>query len=153
MRITKYRAELNADKHNVLVKEFAVNYPCDTLANPSSIVAMFNSVFGLSRMAEEYVYMLAFNTQFKVLGVFEISHGIVNASFINPREVFIRLLLSGAENFVICHNHPSGICTPSKEDTKMTESLKKCANLMKVQLTDHIIIGDSYYSFKENGLL
>lgn len=153
MRITTYRAELNADRHNVLVKESAVNYPCDKLDNPSSIVAMFNSAFGLSHMAEEYVYMIAFSSAFKVLGVFEISYGNINSSFIGSREVFIRLLLSGTANFVICHNHPSGVCIPSKEDIEITEKLKKCANLMKVQLIDHIIIGDSYYSFKENKLL
>lgn len=153
MRITKYRTELDANRHNILVKESAVNYACESLNNPSAIACMFNTVFGLDRMAEEYVYMTAFNTQFKVLGVFEISHGNVHASPISPREVFIRLLLSGAANFVICHNHPSGLCIPSKEDIEMTDRLKRCADLMGVPLTDHIVIGSSYYSFKENGLL
>lgn len=153
MRITKYRTELDNNRHNVLVKEFAVNYACDRLDNPNAIVTMFNSVFGLNHMAEEYVYMAAFSTQFKVLGVFEISHGKVNASFANPREIFIRLLLSAAASFVICHNHPSGVCTPSEEDIRLTDKLKKCADLIEIQLIDHIIVSDSYYSFKENGLL
>lgn len=153
MRITKYRTELDANRHNILVKESAVNYACDRLDSPSAITGMFNSVFGLNRMAEEYVYMTAFSSAFKVLGVFEISHGNVHASLIRPREVFIRLLLSGAVSFVICHNHPSGVCTPSKEDIEMTDRLKRCAGLMGVPFTDHIIIGSSYYSFKENGLL
>lgn len=153
MRITKYRTELDADRHNVLVKESAVNYACDKLDTPSAIVDMLNSVFGLNHMAEEYAYMIAFSSAFKVLGVFEISHGSVNASFSSPREIFIRLLLSGAVNFVVCHNHPSGDCTPSKEDAMITEKLKRCADLMGVQFIDHIIIGDSYYSFEENRLL
>lgn len=153
MRITKYKAELDVNRHNVLVKEFAVNYACDSLNNPVAIATMFNSVFGLNRMAEEYVYMLSFSTAFKVLGAFEISHGSIRASLISPREIFIRLLLSGAASFMICHNHPSGICIPSGEDIGMTKKLKGCADLMGVQFTDHIIIGDSYYSFKEHGLL
>ena len=153
MRITKYRTELDANRHNVLVKESAVNYACDKLDNPPAIVTMFNSVFGLNRMAEEYVYMTAFSSAFKVLGVFEISHGSVSACFSSPREIFIRLLLSGAASFVVCHNHPSGICSPSEEDIRITKKLEKCADLMGIQFTDHIIIGDSYYSFKESGLL
>ena len=153
MRITKYRTELDANRHNVLVKESAVNYACDSLNNPAAIATMFNSVFELDRMAEEYVYMTTFSSAFKVLGVFEISHGSVSASLISPREVFIRLLLSGAANFVICHNHTSGLCTPSEKDIGMTKRLKRCADLMGIQFTDHIIIGSSYYSFKENKLL
>lgn len=153
MRITKYKTELDTNRHNVLVKEYAVHYACDNLDSPSAIATMFNNVFGLNRMAEEYVYMAAFDTQFKVLGVFEISHGSVNASIIHPREVFIRLLLSGATSFVICHNHPSGLCEPSEEDINMTERLNECADLMGTPLVDHIIIGDSYYSFSEHSLL
>lgn len=153
MRITKYRTELDANRHNVLVKESAVNYACESLNNSAAIATMFNSVFGLDRMAEEYVYMTAFSSAFKVLGVFEISHGSVSASLISPREVFIRLLLSGAANFVICHNHTSGLCTPSEKDIDMTKRLKKCADLMGVRFIDHIIIGDSYYSFQEHKLM
>ncbi len=153
MRITKYRTELDTNRHNVLVKESAVNYACESLDSPSAIVNMFNNVFMLNRMAEEYVYMTAFSTAFQVLGIFEISHGSIRASLISPREIFIRLLLSGAASFVICHNHPSGVCTPSEEDIGMTKRLERCADLMGVQFTDHIIIGNSYYSFKENKLL
>lgn len=153
MRITKYRTELDINRHNILVKESAVNYACDSLNNPAAIATMFNSIFDLNRMAEEYVYMTAFSTAFKVLGVFEISHGSIRASLISPREIFIRLLLSGAASFVICHNHPSGVSIPSEEDIDMTKKLKRCADLMGVQFTDHIIVGDSYYSFQEHKLL
>lgn len=149
MRITKYRTELDANRHNILVKEFAMNYACESLSNPIVIVDMFNSVFKLNCMAEEYVYMVAFSTHFKVLGVFEISHGDADTSILSPREIFIRLLLSGAVSFVICHNHPSGVHTPSKEDIKFTKRLKQCADLMSVQFIDHIIIGEIFYPVRK----
>lgn len=153
MRITKYRTELDTNRHNVLVKESAVNYACESLDNPSAIANMFNDVFRLNRMAEEYVYMLSFSSTYRVLGAFQISHGNINTSIVSSREIFICLLLSGAASFVLCHNHPSGICTPSEKDISVTKKLEKCAKLMEIQFTDHIIIGSSYYSFKENKLL
>ena len=153
MRITKYRAELDSERHNILVKESAVNYACDKLDNPCDIVKMFNSVFGLDHMAEEYVYLVAFSTTYRVLGVFEISHGTVNTTLASPREIFIRLLLSGASRFVICHNHPSGDCKPSCEDVGLTKRLQDCADLMGIKFADHIITGNGYYSFKEYNLL
>ena len=153
MRITKYRAELDTERHNILVKESAVNYACDRLNSPHAIVQMFNSVFNLDHMAEEYVYLAAFSTTYKVLGVFEVSHGTVNTTYASPREIFIRLLLSGASCFVICHNHPSGDCKPSDDDIELTKRLQKCATLMGIMFTDHIIIGSGYYSFKDHNLL
>lgn len=112
MRITKYRTGLDSGRHNVLIKESAVNYVCDRLDSLFVIVQMFNDVFDLSSMAEEYVYLAAFSAAYKVLGIFEVSHGTVRTTTANPREIFIRLLLSGASCFIICHNHPSGDCKP-----------------------------------------
>ncbi|MCI9079855.1 MAG: JAB domain-containing protein [Lachnospiraceae bacterium] len=153
MRITRYKTELDTARHNIIVKESAINYACDKLDSPGVIVKMFNDVFGLNKLAEEYVYLAAFSTAYKVLGVFEVSHGTVDITPANPREIFIRLLLSGASCFVICHNHPSGNCTPSKEDITFTKRLKECSGLMGITFTDHIITGSGYYSFRENSLL
>lgn len=153
MRIIKYQAELDSKRHNILIKESAVNYACDRLDSPPVIVQMFNDVFSLNSMAEEYVYLTAFSTAYKVLGVFEVSHGTVRTTTASPREIFIRLLLSGASCFIICHNHPSGDCKPSDDDIGLTKRLQECASLMGITFTDHIITGDGYYSFKEHGIL
>ena len=74
MRITKYRAELNEDQHNILVKENSCNYPVDYLRNPQAITEMLNSIFQLNRQAEEYVYMIALNTKNKPLGAVSYTH-------------------------------------------------------------------------------
>ena len=154
MRITTYRTELNEDKHNILVKESSHNYTAiENLSSPQKITDMMNSVFRLNKLPEEHLYMLALNTKNKVLGVFEISHGIVNASFCNPREIFIRALLCGASNIVLVHNHPSGDNTPSKEDIHTSKRIAECGKLMGIGLIDSIIVGDDYYSFKEKGMI
>lgn len=153
MRITKYKTELDESRHNVLVKESATNYNADNLNNPELIVNMLNDCFNMNRLAEEHLYLIALNTKTKPLGVFEVSHGTVNASLVNPREIFIRLFLVGASSFVISHNHPSGDCIPSKEDIQITRRLKECADMMGITLLDHIIVGDGYSSLKESGYI
>lgn len=97
MRLTTYKTELNQELHNVLIKENSCNYPCDNLNNPDKIVNMLNTVYRLNRQAEEHLYMLALNTKNKILGVFEVSHGTVNCSICNPRDIFIKALLFGIE--------------------------------------------------------
>jgi len=153
MRITTYKTKLNEDKHNILVKEKSTNYQISGLTSPESIFNMMNNVFDMQNLAEEYLYMIACDSKQKVLGVFEISHGTVNASLISPREVFIRALLCGAVNIILTHNHPSGNSYPSVEDNRATKRIKECGELMGISLLDHIIIGDDFYSFKQEGIM
>lgn len=156
MRITEYRARINKENNlNELVKEKAVNYQADSkqLNSPDAIAEMMKSVFYMNERAEEYVYMLALDTRRKPIGVFEISHGTVNMSMINPREVFVRALLVGAVSIVLIHNHPSGDTTASREDINATKRLSECGKLLGVTLLDHIVIGHDYTSLKANGCL
>ena len=148
MRITSYKTELENGR-TVLVKEKSTNYEICDLAHPSRIADMMRSVFRIDRQSEEYVYAIAVNAKMKPIGVFEISHGVMDACMANPREIFIKLLLCGACHFVLVHNHPSQDVTPSAEDVQVTKRLKECGELLGVSLIDHIIIGQEYYSFHE----
>lgn len=153
MRITKYSTILNSDKHCELVKEKSVNYQYEgNFNNPQLIYNMLCDVFYHDKQTEEYLYLLCFNTKCRLLGVFEVSHGTVNASLCNTREIFQKALLCNASNIVLAHNHPSGSTTPSKEDIQTYKKVKEAANIMGLPLLDNLIIGDSYYSFSENGI-
>ena len=156
MRITKYKAIINKDTSlTELVKDKANNYTLENnrLTNPEAIANMMIDLYQLDIQAEEYVYMIAFDTKQKPLGVFEISHGTVNASVLNPREVYLKALLVGAVNIVLIHNHPSGDNSPSRADIESTKRIKESGNLLGIKLIDHIIIGDDYLSLAEESLL
>jgi len=149
MRVTTYRAELDENQHNILVRESSRNYPGGSVNSPIAIAEMMNTLYGLNRQAEEHIYMLAFTTKSGLLGVFELSHGTVNSALCQPREIFIRALLCGAASVILVHNHPSLDVSPSKEDYAVSERIRKVGALLGVDVTDHIIVGNGYYSFKE----
>lgn len=156
MRITKYDTELQDDYRNVLVKEFSKNYPTDDkLNNPEMISHMMCEIFRADRKAEEHVWVIAFTKKFSLIGIFDVSHGTASASLISTREIFVRLCLCGAVQFVLVHNHPSGDTTPSVEYIKVTERMKEAGQLMDIPCMDHIIIGKNgaYYSFTEHNIL
>lgn len=156
MRITKYDTELQDDYRNVLVKEFSKNYPTeDKLNNPEMISHMMCEIFRADRKAEEHVWVIAFTKKFSLIGIFDVPHGTASASLISTREIFVRLCLCGAVQFVLVHNHPSGDTTPSVEDIKVTERMKEAVQLMDIPCMDHIIIGKNgaYYSFTEHNIL
>lgn len=152
MRIVKYNLELGADRLPVLVKEESRNYTSEMpLNSPDRIVEMLNKLYALERRAEEYVYMLAMDTKCRVLGIFEISHGIIDASFCNPREILIRAMLCGAASIILVHNHPSGDCGPSSTDIETAKKINKACTLIGISLMDSIIIGEhSFFSLKIN---
>jgi len=59
-------------------------------------------------------------------------------------------MIYDATSIIIAHNHPSGKLEPSEEDIKLTEKVKKIAELLDLYLIDHIIITkEDFYSFKE----
>lgn len=150
MRITTYKTEINEDLLPILVKENSCNCQVQSLNSPQAITEMLNTVFRLNKQTEEHLYMLALNTKNKLLGVFELSHGSVDYTICNPRDIFIKALLCGAVGIVLAHNHPSQETTPSKEDIKCYERVKETGEMIGIRLLDSIIVGNDYYSFVEN---
>lgn len=154
MRVNCYLTEMNNDKIPTLVKEKGFNYSSESLTHPDEIAKFMDVAFHLGKRTEEYIYMISFDTKMKINGVFQISHGVVNASLCSPREVYIRALLTGAANIALIHNHPSGVPTPSKDDLLLCKRIKKAGEIIGVSLCDFIIIGDgTFISFLEKGLL
>lgn len=155
MRITEYGLELNDDMHPILIKEQSTNYPSEDrdLSSPQKIVQMCNDIFRMNRLAEEKVLLIAMNSKCFPVGIFEVSRGTVNYSVANPREIFIRLLLSGASCFSLVHNHPSQNVEPSASDICSARQIKSAGELMGIQLLDCIIIGNGFYSFHEHAML
>lgn len=153
MEITKYRVELNKKRHCILVEENVSEWDGCDVSSPDLVVDMLNSCFRLDRAAEEHVYLLSLSTKNRVLGVFEVSHGSVEVSVMEPREIFMRVLLSGGKHFILAHNHPSGDVTPSTQDVETTKRIVDAAKIMRMALLDHIIIGDGYCSLREEGIV
>ncbi|MGH7557413.1 MAG: RadC family protein [Gemmatimonadota bacterium] len=97
---------------------------------------------------------LCLNTRNELVREVVVSMGSLNASIVHPREVYKPALACSAAAIVIVHNHPSGDPTPSREDHEVTRALSEAGHLLDIPLHDHVIIGaDSYYSFRDGGLL
>ena len=154
-RMTKYKTKLTENKRVVLEKEFSGTYPTLTYAirSPEDAATIGKEFMHIHEQPEEYMYMICMNVKNRVIGVFEISHGTANASLVTPREVFQKALLANAVSIIVMHNHPSGDCTPSREDIEVTKRLVEAGKLVGVEVLDHIIVGDQYSSLKEKGYL
>lgn len=153
MEAITYRMELDAFRHPVLIKEDEFPYK-DPLTEAAHIVELCDKLARLRFLAEEHVEMIAVDAKGYILGIFNISHGTVDMSVCNPREIFIRALVIGASRIFIIHNHPSGDCTPSSCDYSSLKRLDEAGKLLGVRLDDFIVVGiNSFFSARANGIL
>ncbi len=95
------------------------------------------------------------NNSNKVKGIYQLSQGGITGTMIDLRILFAVVLKTLSVAIILTHNHPSGKLQASEADIRLTEKIKKAAELFDVKVLDHLIIAPSgeYYSFSDNGIL
>lgn len=94
----------------------------------------------------EYAKVLLLNAKNYLLRIIDISKGGVNSAIVEPKEILQEAIKAGIPKIILVHNHPSGDSTPSSADIELTKRLYKAANILGIQLLDHIVIGDMCYT-------
>jgi DNA repair protein RadC len=105
-----------------------------------------------NRDRENFVVLLL-NTKNEVIEMPTISVGTLSASLVHPREVFKPAIKASAASVILAHNHPSGKDEPSREDREVTRRMSDAAQIVGIEVLDHVILGDGYFSMKEHGML
>jgi DNA repair protein RadC len=90
----------------------------------------------------ECLVVLILNTRRRVKGHYLVSIGTMDTLLVHPREVFRLAIMTAASALVVTHNHPSGDASPSEADIKVTRDLIRAGQLLKIELLDHVIIGN-----------
>lgn len=100
----------------------------------------------------ECFVILLLNTRRRVQGRQVISSGTMDKLLAHPREVFRGALIAAAAAVVLMHNHPSGGTQPSEADIKVTRDLIRAGQLLKIEILDHVIVGNpNHCSLRELG--
>lgn len=128
-------------------REFSIKHSLDSA---EKVFQFCNDSLKLQYMAEEFIYLFVMNPKCMVIGIFELSHGAIDYTIAPVRELMIKVLLCGGTGFILVHNHPSGECSPSKEDLDVTKRVKDASELLGIKFLDHLIVGGTnFYSLKK----
>jgi DNA repair protein RadC len=111
----------------------------DTAAEYWRLHVATNPYFDPER--ECFVVILV-NTRRRVKGHQLVTFGTLDTILVHPREVFRVAVASSAAAVLLMHNHPSGDPTPSEADIKVTRDLIRAGQLLKIDVLDHVIIGN-----------
>lgn len=104
----------------------------------------------------EIMVAVVLDGRMNVIAEIELASGGHHGIAIAPPDIFRPLIRCAASAFVLVHNHPSGDPSPSREDITMTQALVGLADIVGVQLVDHVIVaarGGGWTSLADLGLL
>lgn len=94
---------------------------------------------------KEIMKLIILNNKNIIQKIINISLGATNSVSVEPKEILLEAIKSQANRIILIHNHPSGDPTPSKADYLVTDRIHECADIMGIELLDHIVIGDGRY--------
>jgi DNA repair protein RadC len=100
---------------------------------------------------KEALIVLILNTRRRIMGHNLVTLGTLDSCLMGPREVFRPVIVAAGSAIVLMHNHPSGDSSPSDADIKVTRDLIRAGQLLKIELLDHVIVGEKYSSLRELG--
>lgn len=102
----------------------------------------------------EEAHVILMNQGFGLIRSFCLAKGGINEVTVDVRVIMREAVLANATVIALAHNHPSGLCSPSLEDQRLTRGISNACQAMRMHFADHIIVCDGrYYSFRENGKL
>lgn len=80
------------------------------------------------------------------------STGGICETVVDTRLIIKFALDKRASAIIVCHNHPSGCVTPSRQDLQLTQKLKSACGMFDISVLDHVVVGGcDYYSFADHG--
>ena len=112
---------------------------------------LYHSMRDLKKEVFKVIYLTSQN---QIIDTSDLFEGTVNSAAVVPRQIMEQALAHNAAALIFAHNHPTGVCEPSKSDKDITRDLVFAAGTVQIKILDHLIIGNNrYYSFAGEGLI
>jgi hypothetical protein len=102
---------------------------------------------------QEALWVLLLNTRLRITHEVMVYRGTINVVSIRSAELLKEAVRINSPALIMSHCHPSGDPTPSPEDIEVTRLVNEAAELLQLDLLDHIIVGkDAWVSLRQQGL-
>ena len=105
----------------------------------------------LKLMNKGTILAITLKNNMDIINVHTISNGSASQSEVDMREFVSVVCRDNPANVILAHNHPEGPSLPSAADIDFTVSVRSLLKILRINLTDHIIIGeDGAYSMRND---
>jgi DNA repair protein RadC len=138
-----------------LVKERDLEYPVSKVGDAKDAEAALTAYLSDKDCEHLVVLMLAAGNN--LIGLANVAIGGVSGLSCAVRDVFKAAIVARASGLILGHNHPSGDCTPSKEDIAFTKRAIEAGSILGVPVIDHVIVSSGMvsgsFSMLEHGMM
>jgi len=129
-----------------LIKEIEVNDKRVTIEDTIEILGHYLDMYQLS---VEHAYIISFNNNMDILGIYLFSIGNSKNCYFYKKSIATFLLLTGAESFILYHNHPDGNLETSENDESSIFQINLLSEILEIEFIDSIIISkNGWYCIK-----
>lgn len=135
-----------------LLEESAI-YRVEAMNSPGAVRTYLK--LKLAGLEHEEFHVLWLDAQNRLIAFDRMFSGTLTQTSVYPREVVKAAMRHNAAACILAHNHPSGMCEPSRADEMLTRTLKETLSMVDVKVLDHLIVAgnNTPLSFAERGLL
>lgn len=103
-------------------------------------------------LAVEEFWVLLLSRSGRMISSECIGRGGTAATYVETKLILKHAVETLAASIILVHNHPSGQLRPSPQDDTLTRKIKSAAELLDINVIDHLIVaGNSYYSYADEG--
>ena len=90
----------------------------------------------------EVFSVMYLDTRHRMIACESLFYGSVDSASVYPREIVKAALKVNAAAIILCHNHPSGLSTPSSADIAITKKIVDACAMVEIRVLDHMIVGE-----------
>lgn len=139
--------------HLEMIRERRTLYGMERFSNPREAAEMVRPLF--ERADRELLLVLSLDNKLAPMALEIAAVGGLNSCCVDIRSIFKHAIVNNGAYVICFHNHPSGDCSPSGEDRRITQRIAESGRLLGIPLVDHIIIGagGEYQSLAELGVI
>lgn len=126
--------------------------PAVVLDRPERVAAFCSH---LLRHPQEVFFWIGLDCRKQVVATQELFIGSVDCCIAHPREVFRNAFVVSptVAGIILVHNHPSGVCEPSKEDLRFFEDVSEAGKLLRVPVIDCLVVAEDGAWSREAGTI
>ena len=140
-----------------LVKDETVSFGQLNVNNSRQAQALIQNLILTKGQPDREQFVVALlNAKNEMIGLNIVSVGALSSAPVHPREVLKPAILANSAAMILAHNHPSNDLEPSPDDIAITKKIIRAADIIGIQIHEHLIItmeDDRYYSFADQGLI
>mgnify|MGYP004497891331 FL=1 len=121
-----------------------IDYKKVVIKEPNDVAKLL--MHDLRFLKREIIKVIILNNKNVILKILDIALGATNSAKVDIKDILSEAVKMQAPKIILVHNHPSGDSTPSKSDIQITDRVYEAANILGIELLDHIVIGNMEYT-------